>query len=247
MRIIAFIIITILPATNSIGQILTTYNNKNKIEMKHLNIEKIKEVIKLLNEDQSQQNLTKVISAEPNLKITAYIDSSSRFLHYSEKDEKKIVSVTGNEIQGFLTTEKEFSSLIEENAEFYGDGTLKRLTYFEYAKNRINKKRPFGIWYYYDQNGILIEKTEYDYEVFKFSRDDVREFVVKNYQIEDHIEYVMNNLIKSARVKVNGQVTQEAEWIVSIPESGTPRRDRVLHIDATTGGITREHIMEFNK
>lgn len=247
MKIIVFIIMVILPTSNGIGQVLTTYNNKNNIEMKHLNIEKIKEMIKLLNEDNSQQYLTKMFASDPNVEVTAYIDNSSKFLHYSEKDENKIVSVTGNEIQGFLTTEKEYSSLIEENSEFYGDGSLKRLTYFEYDKNSINKKRPFGVWYYYDQNGSLIEKTEYDYEVFKFSRDDVREFVVKNYLVEDHIEYVMNNLIKSARVRVNGQVIQEAQWIVSIPESGTPRRDRVLHVDAATGKIIREHIMEFSK
>lgn len=52
---------------------------------------------------------------------------------------------------------------------------------------------------------------------------------------------------KTLQRNCNNRVTAEAYWVVSIPEPETPRRDKVLHIDARTGKIIFEKIMTFYK
>lgn len=262
MKSIVYLVILLLPLYNINGQILNKYYNKNNIEMRQLDINLFRNTLselkqKAINHKNNYDVVKQIGDAvsfnqkegSKEIICTVELDTIIKNVNYSEKDEKRTLYINGNELSGFRSIEKKHDSIVEERSEFYGNGTLKRLTYIEYYEDNPYKQRPIGVWLFYDSKENLIEQTEYKYddELYSFTIVDVRNYIIKRFNVENSIESIMYNLIKSPRVIVNGEITQKEKWIVTIPEPGVQSQKRVIHIDTVTGQITHESIKDISK
>jgi len=253
MKIIVTILFLITSNINA--QIITKYYDSDNVEKQRLDVDLFKEKLIYLKDDFGYRNDNNRVYFKRNhngKEYNGWVYIRDNVIHeanYSEKNTELTLSISGNEFGGFLTSEAKEGSTITERVQFYSDGSLQLVGSVERDENLPQREPAIGTWYQYKPNGILVQKTEYDYNdsLFIFSRDDIRKLVIEKYNAEEYIEYVMYKLVKSPKVITNGKVTTEAYWVVSIPEYETPRRDKVLHIDAVTGKILYERVNIFSK
>lgn len=254
MKIIVTILLFLI-TSNINAQIITKYYDSVNVERQQFDVSLFKEKLIYLKDNFGYKNDNSRVYFKRNHNETDYNgwvyirDNVIYEASYSEKNTERTLSISGNEFGGFLTSETKEGSTITERVQFYSDGSLQLVGSVKRDENLPQREPPSGTWYQYKPNGILVQKTEYDYNdsLYIFSRDDIRKLVIVKYNAEEYIEYVMYNLVKSPKVITNGKVTADAYWVVSIPEYETPRRDKVLHIDAVTGKILHERVNIFSK
>jgi len=254
MKIIVTILLFLI-ISNINAQIITKYYDSVNVERQQFDVDLFKEKLIFLKDNFGYKNDNSRVYFKRNNNETEYNgwvyirDNVINEVSYSEKNSERNFSISGNEFNGFLTSETKEGSAIKERVQFYSDGSLQLVGSVKRDENLPQREPVIGTWYHYKPNGILVQKTEYYYNdsLYIFSRDDIRKLVIEKYNAEEYIEYVMYNLVKSPKVITNGKVTADAYWVVSIPEYETPRRDKVLQIDAVTGKILHERVNIFSK
>ena len=207
--------------------------------------------------------------SQDNLKdfVRIEVNPDGKIYSYSKQEQNKTIKILfsydGNEnISHFTKEETEKDSLVEHISTFYPDGKLNvrgenkykniAITYDKAIRARVprlpdtlfTRTIDKTISYLYDENGNLIEISEYDYDdsLFEFTMEDVKAYIKKENFDNDGTVPIGIRIIKFPQKTVNGEIKSGVYWHVRIRYVEGSSIIRDIYLNGKTGEKFHESV-----
>jgi hypothetical protein len=166
---------------------------------------------------------------------------------YRKQEQNKTIYISlsyrNNMITSIMKRETEEDLLVERYSDFYSNGKLRLTGKIQYRDKQKYDGIAIGIWYLYDEDGTLIEISEYDYDdsLYEFTREDIADYFQNKYPdhsdpslyVNDKLHY---SIEKWPQYTVNGEIKKKARWLIVISVNyGSINRTIHIQLDAKTG------------
>ncbi|SEK97067.1 hypothetical protein SAMN04488505_1011240 [Chitinophaga rupis] len=155
-------------------------------------------------------------------------------------DDGAIITISGNNVNGYTKKETSPDSYFEVNKEYYPDGNIKSKG-LKFINGGFNK----GTWYFFDEKGTLTKSTNFD-APYKFTLENVMQFLQS-----EHIP-----LAKGPAKPDQGMVTtiwrnegaQGPIWKIQWLKDKTkmPNTVEEIVLDGNTGKVTKRVDQKYN-